>query len=76
MKKYVVGLLLTLVVFMLSCKKEICSECHYDGPDETEVELGMQCGDDAEQLEKNGYTLDGTTYEVHCGDGHDHDHDH
>lgn len=46
-----------------SCKK--CHECHYDGPD-GEVELGEKCGDDLEALEDNGYTVDGTVYEVHC----------
>lgn len=50
----------------VACKKEECHDCHYDGPNGTEVELGNKCGDDLETLEKNGYNVDGTNYTVHC----------
>jgi hypothetical protein len=33
------------------------------------MEIGEHCNDDLEDIEKNGYTTDGKTYEVHC---HDH----
>ncbi|HLU86309.1 MAG TPA: hypothetical protein VKZ44_01050 [Taishania sp.] len=57
-----------LILIVASCKKESCHECHYD-LDGQEVELGKKCGDDLENLEKDGYVVDGTIYEVHC---HDH----
>ena len=50
---------------MVSCKKDECHECHYDGPN-GEVELGEKCGDDLEDIEANGYAVDGVVYEVHC----------
>lgn len=49
-----------------SCKK--CAECHYDTPGGI-VEIGEYCGDELENIEANGYTLNGEVYEVHC---HDH----
>ena len=60
-------LFLFAAIFFASCEKN-CHECHYDFND-TEVELGEKCDDDLEEIEKNGYTVDGVTYEVHC---HDH----
>ena len=58
-----------LSIMAVSCNKEECHECHYDGPN-GEVELGEKCGDDLEALEASGYTDDnGTKYDVHC---HDH----
>lgn len=65
-------LLIALFGFFLivSCKKNQCAECHYDGENGAEVELGEYCGDDLENIEADGYS-DGTTmYEVHCGEGH------
>lgn len=50
---------------LVSCKKDHCHECHYDGPN-GEVELGEKCEDEIESLEANGMEVDGTTYEVHC----------
>jgi|LauGreDrversion4_2_1035121.scaffolds.fasta_scaffold995151_1 hypothetical protein len=50
---------------LLSCGKNKCHECHYDGLNGI-VELGEQCGDDIEALEANGYTDSTGTYEVHC----------
>ncbi|MCG8573840.1 MAG: hypothetical protein MI810_03055 [Flavobacteriales bacterium] len=52
-----------LTVSVSSCKK--CQECHYDGP-AGEVEIGEYCGDDLTEVEANGHTVDGTTYDVHC----------
>lgn len=49
----------------VSCKKESCHDCHYDGPN-GEVELGEKCGDELETLEANGYNLDTANYVVHC----------
>ncbi len=53
------------VCAFLSCGKNKCHECHYDGPNGI-VELGEQCGDDIQALEANGYTDSTGTYEVHC----------
>lgn len=50
----------------VACKKKKCHECHYDKTDGTQVELGQKCGDELENLEKNGTTVDGTHYDVHC----------
>ena len=64
-------LLIALFGFFLivSCKKNQCAECHYDGANGAEVELGEYCGDDLENIEADGYS-DGTTmYEVHWGEG-------
>ena len=53
MKKLVViGIALFSVVAMTSsCKK--CEECHYDGADGTEIEIGEICGDDLKNAEEN-----------------------
>lgn len=57
---------ISILAFSLgSCKKNQCSECHYD-KDGLEVELGEKCGDDIETLEASGYNDNGTVYEVHC----------
>ncbi len=67
MKKII--LLAAVTVSFVACKKDECKECHYD-KDGGEVELGEKCGDDIETLEKDGYTKDGVTYTVHCGEDH------
>lgn len=54
-----------IALMFTSCKKEECHECHYD-INGSQVELGKKCGDDLESLEKNGYAVDGTVYDVHC----------
>lgn len=54
------------VVFIASCKKNKCAECHYDKAG-AEIELGEKCGDEMEALEANGYTDSTGTYVVHCG---------
>jgi len=59
-----VGVVMALAV---SCNKNKCYECHYDGPN-GEVEIGEKCGDDVKALEENGYTVDSVTYEAHCGE--------
>jgi len=65
------GMRITAVVIafasitMVSCKKDECHECHYDGPN-GEVELGEKCGADLEDAEVNGLVVDGVVYEVHC----------
>ena len=51
---------------VVSCKKNQCSECHYDDAQGLEVELGEKCGDELETLEANGYNLGGVNYDVHC----------
>lgn len=58
-----------LILGVTSCKKDECAQCHYDGPN-GEVELGQKCNDEMKDLEKNGYTKDGKTYTVHCGEDH------
>ena len=60
----------TLLFILVSCKKDQCYECHYDGPNGAEVELGEYCGDAAEQLENDGYndSITGQNYTVHCGE--------
>ena len=67
--KKVIYLAVFAMVSLSSCKKDECKECHYDGPN-GEVELGEKCGDDIEDLEASGHTVDGQTYTVHCGEGH------
>lgn len=53
-----------------SCKKkEVCHECHYEDDSNNEVDLGMKCGDELENLEKDGVVVDGKKREIHC---HDH----
>ena len=59
------GSALLFAVTLTSCKKEECHECHYDTAT-GEVELGEKCGDELEELESNGFTANGTTYDVHC----------
>ena len=61
---FVIGLALVAMT-AVSCKKESCHDCHYDGPN-GEVELGEKCGDELETLEANGYNLDTANYVVHC----------
>lgn len=58
------------ILLIVSCKKNQCAECHYDGANGAEVELGDYCGDDLENIEADGYSDGTTTYEVHCGEGH------
>lgn len=52
---------------IVSCKKNKCAECHYDGPN-GEVEIGTKCGDELEKAEADGYSDGTTTYTVHCGE--------
>ncbi|AEA45374.1 hypothetical protein [Fluviicola taffensis] len=66
MKKATLLVGIALFLGAVSCKKKECHDCHYENVQNEEVELGNKCGDDLENLEKNGYS-DGTqTYEVHC----------
>lgn len=60
-------LFLTIGTIVLSCKKETCTECHYD-KDGQEIELGNKCGDEIENLENDGYILNGVKYTAHCGE--------
>jgi len=53
---------------LLSCKKNKCAECHYDVVGGSKVEIGKYCGDDLENIEKTGFSVDGTMREVHCGE--------
>ena len=55
----------SLLFVLQSCKK--CSECHYD-LNGAEVEIGEYCDDDLEAIEKSGFTVADTTYEVHCNE--------
>ena len=59
-----------VMAFAVSCNKNKCYECHYDGPNGEEVELeGEYCGSAAEDLENQGYVVNDTTiYVVHCGE--------
>jgi hypothetical protein len=63
-----------LVAFLFigatACNKNKCYDCHYDGPNGEEVELGEYCGSSAEDLENSGYTdsITGVNYTVHCGE--------
>lgn len=60
---------ISFVALTSSCKKNQCSECHYDKAGE-EVEMGEFCGDALEDLEALGSFTDTTgTYVVHC-EGH------
>ena len=65
MKKSVLLVVAVAGLALVSCKKDECHECHYDGPN-GEVELGEKCGDELESLEANGYNENGTNYVVHC----------
>jgi hypothetical protein len=67
MKKLVMIPMFGLLFFVTACKK--CEECHYDGSN-GEVEMGELCDDELGDAEANGSVVDGTTYEVHCGEGH------
>ena len=67
MKTTVKAIAIVGVLTLISCNKNKCYECHYDGPN-GEVELGEKCGDEVHELEENGHTVDGTTYTVHCGE--------
>ena len=67
MKKSIslVALALVAISILSSCKKNQCTECHYE-KNGLEVELGEKCGDDIEALEASGFNDGGTVYEVHC----------
>lgn len=65
MKKAGLITVAALAFVTMSCKKDECHECHYDGPN-GQVELGEKCGDELENLEASGINVDGTNYEVHC----------
>ena len=54
---------------LVSCKKNKCHECHYD-KNGSQIELGEKCGDELEQLESGGFSVNDTIYEVHC---HEHE---
>lgn len=54
------------LLFLASCKKNECHECHYDDANGTQVDLGERCGDDLEAVEKNGVVINGVQYTVHC----------
>ena len=59
----------TLLIASVACNKEECFECHYDGPNGEEVELEQEyCGAAAQNIEDEGYTVNDTTYVVHCGE--------
>ncbi|PWH85692.1 hypothetical protein [Brumimicrobium oceani] len=64
MKKRVIFSALLVAGFTFtSCEK--CSECHYDGPN-GEIEIGEYCGDELEDIEASGFTVNDVNYEVHC----------
>lgn len=59
----------TLLIASVSCNKEECFECHYDGPNGEEVELEQEyCGAAAQNIEDSGIMVNDTTYVVHCGE--------
>ena len=61
---------ISFVALTSSCKKDKCSECHYDDINDNEVEMGEFCGDALEDLEALGSYTDSTgTYVVNC-EGH------
>ncbi len=62
--KFLVVLMFGFLFFASSCKK--CEECHYDGPNGDEVEMGELCDEELEDREQNGIEVGGTVYEVHC----------
>ncbi|MCT4560564.1 MAG: hypothetical protein N4A41_04225 [Crocinitomicaceae bacterium] len=66
MMKTTVALLALGLVTLTACKKEECHECHYENANNEEVELGEKCGDELENLEKDGYSDGTNVYEVHC----------
>lgn len=53
---------------LFACNREECHECHYEDANNEEVSLGVKCDEELEEAEKNGHTVDSTTYEVHCED--------
>ena len=58
-----------LLIASVACNKEECYECHYDGPNGEEVELEQEyCGAAGQNIEDSGYTVNDTTYVVHCGE--------
>jgi len=68
MKKLILSAVL-LSLITISCDKNKCAACHYDGPT-GEVEMGTFCGDSLHDLEELGTYTDslGTSYVVHCGE--------
>ena len=56
-----------LAISFNSCKK--CHECHYEDASDNKIEIGEYCDDQLTEVESNGYSVNDTTYEVHC---HDH----
>ena len=68
--KYNFLLLFTIIgLLFMSCSKEECHECHIayehdhtagatDHHEEIEGEIGEFCGDDLDDVEANGYTLE------------------
>jgi hypothetical protein len=64
MKKVILALGVLATVGFTSCEK--CEECHYEGADGVEVELGEICGDELENAEENGYTVGDTIVTIHC----------
>lgn len=68
MKKLILSVSV-LGLLSVSCAKNKCAECHYDGPT-GEVEMGTYCGYDLKNLEELGTYTDtlGATYVVHCGE--------
>lgn len=67
MKRTIIAATAVGILALVSCNKNKCYECHYDGPN-GEVEIGEKCGDEVKELEENGYTVDSVTYEAHCGE--------
>ena len=62
-------IIVTTFLSLTACNKNKCYDCHYDGPNGTEVEMGQYCGTDAQELENSGYTDSlGNNYTVHCGE--------
>lgn len=59
---FFLGLVFSLIT-LSSCEK--CEVCHYYAFD-TEYKLGERCGDEIEDLETNGYEINGASYEVKC----------
>ncbi|MAZ38227.1 MAG: hypothetical protein P8I55_09070 [Crocinitomix sp.] len=64
MKKVIIAVAILFSIGMVSCQK--CEECHYDGVDGSEVEIGEICGDDLKNAEENGYTVGDTVVTIHC----------
>lgn len=57
---------LPIGLLSVSCKKNECHECHYENDQDVAIEIGKYCGKDLENIEKNGFSVGSTTYEVHC----------